>query len=139
MKLERILGVLIFCLLIFAGPISTGVSAENAAPGQTAMIVLIYDTHCKTACELVRPIMREIKSEMKDSFNFVELNSSGETLAESQKTAKELGIHGFLADYAQFVPIVGVFTAKKKCIKVLQGPKAKEVYMAALQKALQCK
>jgi hypothetical protein len=118
--------------------LSAQVSAQ-AGQGQSAMIVLIYDTHCKTACDLVRPIMKEIKGEMKDCFTFVELNSSSETLAESQKTAKELGIHGFLADYAQFVPIVGVFTAKKKCIKVIQGPKGKDVYMAALQKALQCK
>jgi hypothetical protein len=117
----------------------TAVAAEDTPAGQSAMIVLIFDTHCKTACELVRPIMKELKGEMKDSFTFVELDSSGEKLADSQKTAKELGIHGFLADYAQFVPIVGVFTSKKKCVKVIQGPKSKDVYMAALQKALQCK
>lgn len=138
MKLERTLGLLICCVLSLSTLLSAQVSAQ-AGQGQSAMIVLIYDTHCKTACDLVRPIMKEIKGEMKDCFTFVELNSSSETLAESQKTAKELGIHGFLADYAQFVPIVGVFTAKKKCIKVIQGPKGKDVYMAALQKALQCK
>lgn len=137
MKFQRILAVLICTLLAsYAFPRSLAF-AQEAVP--SAMIVLIYDTHCKTACDLVRPIMKEIKGEMKDCFTFVELNSSTETLAESQKTAKELGIHGFLADYAQFVPIVGVFTAKKKCIKVIQGPKGKDVYMAALQKALQCK
>lgn len=112
-------------------------TVEAAQP--TAMCVLIFDTHCKTACDLVRPIMKELKGELKDCFNYVELDSSNEKLPESQKTAKQLGIHGFLADYAQWVPIVGVFTAKKKCIKVIQGPKAKDVYMAALQKALQCK
>ncbi len=138
MKLERTQGLLICCVLSLSTLLSAQVSAQ-AGQGQSAMIVLIYDTHCKTACDLVRPIMKEIKGEMKDCFTFVELNSSSETLAESQKTAKELGIHGFLADYAQFVPIVGVFTAKKKCIKVIQGPKGKDVYMAALQKALQCK
>jgi len=138
-KLERFLGVLISSFIVFSGLWGTAASAEDATPAQAAMIVLIFDTHCKTACELVRPIMKEIKDEMKDCFSYVELNSSSETLADSQKTAKELGIHGFLADYAQFVPIVGVFTAKKKCIKVIQGPKAKDVYMAALQKALQCK
>ncbi len=139
MKLLQLLGVFISCLMVFSGLGATNVSAEDAPQAQSAMIVLIFDTHCKTACELVRPIMKEIKSEMKDCFTFVELDSSGEKLAESQKAAKELGIHGFLADYAQFVPIVGVFTAKKKCIKVIQGPKGKEIYMAALQKALQCK
>ncbi len=138
MKLKRILALLICCVLAISTFLSKSVSAQDGQ-GQSAMIVLIYDTHCKTACELVRPIMKEIKGEMKDCFTFVELNSSAETLAESQKTAKELGIHGFLADYAQFVPIVGVFTAKKKCIKVIQGPKGKDIYMAALQKALQCK
>lgn len=135
----RFLGVLISILMVISGLCGNPVSAEEAAPGQSAMIVLIFDTHCKTACELVRPIMKELKGEMKDSFTFIELDSSGEKLADSQKTAKELGIHGFLADYAQFVPIVGVFSAKKKCIKVIQGPKNKDVYMAALQKALQCK
>ncbi len=125
--------------MVISGLCGNPVSAEEAPQGQSAMIVLIFDTHCKTACELVRPIMKELKGEMKDSFTFIELDSSGEKLADSQKTAKELGIHGFLADYAQFVPIVGVFSAKKKCIKVIQGPKNKDVYMAALQKALQCK
>lgn len=137
MKFQRILAVLICALLASCAFPRSLAFAQEAGP--SAMIVLIYDTHCKTACDLVRPIMKEIKGEMKDCFTFVELNSSTETLAESQKTAKELGIHGFLADYAQFVPIVGVFTAKKKCIKVIQGPKGKDVYMAALQKALQCK
>lgn len=137
MKFQRILAVLICTLLASCAFPRSLAFAQEAGP--SAMIVLIYDTHCKTACDLVRPIMKEIKGEMKDCFTFVELNSSTETLAESQKTAKELGIHGFLADYAQFVPIVGVFTAKKKCIKVIQGPKGKDVYMAALQKALQCK
>ncbi len=131
--------VLISGLLVFSGLWGSAVSGEDAPPGQSAMMVLIFDTHCKTACELVRPIMRDLKGEMKDCFTFVELDSSAEKLAESQKAAKELGVHGFLADYAQFVPIVGVFTAKKKCIKVIQGPKNKDVYMAALQKALQCK
>lgn len=137
MKFQRILAVLICSVLATCAFPNSLSFAQEASP--SAMIVLIYDTHCKTACDLVRPIMKEIKGEMKDCFTFVELNSSAETLAESQKTAKELGIHGFLADYAQFVPIVGVFTAKKKCIKVIQGPKGKDIYMAALQKALQCK
>ena len=139
MKLIRILGVLISCSMVVSGLWGTSVAAEDTAQGQSAMIVLIFDTHCKAACEAVRPIMKELKGELKDCFTFVELDSSGEKLADSQKTAKELGIHGFLADYAQFVPIVGVFTSKKKCIKVIQGPKSKDVYMAALQKALQCK
>ncbi len=138
MKLKRILALLICCVLAISTFLSKSVSAQDGQ-GQSAMIVLIYDTHCKTACELVRPIMKEIKGEMKDCFTFVELDSSQERLVESQKTAKELGVHSFLADYAQFVPIVGVFTAKKKCIKVIQGPKSKDIYMAALQKALQCK
>ncbi len=138
MKPQSLLGLLISCFFVFSTGTGISSSAQDA-PGQSAMIVLIYDTHCKTACDLVRPIMREIKGEMKDCFTFVELDSSAEKLPESQKTAKELGIHGFLADYAQFVPIVGVFTAKKKCIKVIQGPKGKDIYMAALQKALQCK
>ncbi|PZM82569.1 MAG: hypothetical protein DKT66_11270 [Candidatus Melainabacteria bacterium] len=137
MKFQRILAVFICSFLATCAFPNSLSFAQEANP--SAMIVLIYDTHCKTACDLVRPIMKEIKGEMKDCFTFVELNSSAETLAESQKTAKELGIHGFLADYAQFVPIVGVFTAKKKCIKVIQGPKGKDIYMAALQKALQCK
>lgn len=136
---KRLPAVLISCLMLFSTFWGVAVSAEEAPAGQSAMIVLIFDTHCKTACELVRPIMKQIKEEVKDCFTFVELDSSAEKLAESQKTAKELGIHSFLADYAQFVPIVGVFTTKKKCIKVIQGPKTKDIYLAALHKALQCK
>lgn len=138
MKVERVFIVLVCAILAIPSFLGIASAAEDAQ-SQSAMIVLIYDTHCKTACDLVRPIMKEIKGEMKDCFTFVELDSSNEKLVESQKTAKELGIHGFLADYAQFVPIVGVFTAKKKCVKVIQGPKGKDIYMAALQKALQCK
>ncbi|HNB21980.1 MAG TPA: hypothetical protein PKZ32_06180, partial [Candidatus Melainabacteria bacterium] len=110
MKVERVFIVLVCALLAIASFLGIASWAQDAQ-GQSAMIVLIYDTHCKTACDLVRPIMKEIKGEMKDCFTFVELDSSNEKLADSQKTAKELGIHGFLADYAQFVPIVGVFTA----------------------------
>lgn len=136
--LKRIPGFLISMLFFFAVLCCIGVRAEDAAQPKSAMIVLIFDTHCKTACELVRPIMRELKGEFKDCFTFVELDSSQEKLSESQAKAKEMGIHPFLASYAQYVPIVGVFNAKKKCIRVIDGAKTKDVYAQALQKALQC-
>lgn len=149
MQLKRILGFLLTTLLVVSALSGSTARAEDAsqnqssttqsAQAQSAMIVLIFDTHCKTACELVRPIMHELKGEYKNCFTFVELDSSQEKLAESQAKAKEIGVHPFLASYAQFVPVVGVFNAKKKCIRVIDGAKSKDVYSAALQKALQCK
>lgn len=148
MQLKRIffLSLSLLMLVALGGAKVRAQGAAQAQPqpaqqaqNQAAMIVLIFDTHCKTACELVRPIMHELKSENKDCFTFVELDSSQEKLAESQAKAKEIGVHPFLASYAQFVPVVGVFNAKKKCIRVIDGAKSKDVYAAALQKALQCK
>jgi len=128
----------LFCLI--ASLLMTGSArAQDAAQPQSAMIVLIFDTHCKSACDIVRPIMHELKDEYKQCFNFVELDSSQEKLSESQAKAKELGVHPFLASYAQFVPVVGVFNAKRKCIRVINGAKSKAIYADALQKALQCK
>lgn len=115
-----------------AEPVSTAQSADNGG----ALVVLLYDEHCKTWCEKVRPIMRELKEHYGNKVKVVELNTSHSALKESKKEAKELGVSGFLADYCDFVPYVGMFNRKRKLVKELQGPKEKDTYVQAIDKVL---
>lgn len=111
-------------------------SAEKAAVN--SMVVLIYDDSCKTSCTIVRPIMKELCAEFSQKIRYVELNTSKDNLKESCKTAKEFNVHCFLADCSEQVPIVGVFRGRGgKVIKDIRGAKTKDVYKAAIEKALE--
>lgn len=122
----------ILAIFSIALSVSPALSVDSSYNG--ALVVLIYDTHCKVACEKVRPVISGLKSQYP--FEYVELDASDEHLSESKRAAKELGLYWFLADYAQFVPVVGFFTPKRKCVKFFIGPKTSEVYSAALEKAI---
>ena len=134
----RSIFVVMASIFLFVG--TTPACAGEPAEGEsTSLVVLIYDTQCKWACDAVRPIMQELKEKHKDAFSYMELNATQDQLEESKKLAKQNGISWFLEDYSQFVPVVGIFNARRKCVKYLLGKKEKEVYAAALEKALQCK
>lgn len=111
---------------------------EQNVPEQNAeaVVVLLYDDHCKTWCEKVRPILRELKERYGQRVSFAELNTAPAALKDTKKLAKDLGVSSFLADYCDFVPYVGVFNQRKKLIKELQGPKDKDIYVQAIEKVL---
>lgn len=80
--------------------------------------------------------MKELKEQYGNRVEVVELDAS--LLKEAEAKSKALGVYCFLRDSAEWVPIVGVFSSKKKLLKELVGPKEKQVYAAAIDKALSC-
>lgn len=113
------------------------VQAAEVAP--IPIVVLLYDEHCKITCNQVRPILAELKTTFAGKVEFLDLNISEKTMPESKRLAKEQGVLSFLADYAEYIPMVGVFSVKRRLVKQLQGPKSKEVYVTAIEKALAAK
>ncbi len=100
------------------------------------MVVLLYDQDCKVTCTKVKPAMQELAQKFGPKVKYVELNTNEETFSDTMKSAEGLGIRKFVHDSAEEVPIVGIFDTKKKRMKELQGFKTKDVYDAAIQKAL---
>ncbi|HEY9871267.1 MAG TPA: hypothetical protein V6D08_19055 [Candidatus Obscuribacterales bacterium] len=100
------------------------------------LVVLIFDESCKAWCQKVRPVMKELKDQYGDKVEIIELDASAPTLKDAETRAKAYGVYGFLRDSADWVPIVGIFSGRRKLLKELVGPKQKDVYVAAIDKAL---
>ncbi len=115
--------------------IVAGSTVETAVPA-VVQVIFMYDSHCTVSCQQVLPIVRELKKKYGDRVNFTELNTSRDSIKEAKKRAKELGVLSFMADYADYIPIVGVFNAKRKLCKDLVGPKSRDIYEAAIEKVL---
>ena len=114
------------------------VDAQEASE-PTALVVFIFDKSCKVSCNTVRPIIRELQGEYTNRVQFTELDVSKDCLKESQKTAKSLGVSSFLSDAEDWYPAVGVFSARRKMVKQILGAKTKEMYKAAIEKAIAAK
>ena len=100
-----------------------------------ALVVLVYDQHCKAWCTKVRPIMKELGDELGSDVNVVEIDSSATVSKTAIKTAEDLGIIRYYKD-VDMVPVVMIFDAKKKLMHELGGPKTKETYKAAILSTL---
>ena len=100
------------------------------------MVLLIFDQTCKVWCKQVRPVMKELEEQYRDRVGFVELDATESVLADTKKKAKEMGISGYFADAADYVPVVLVFTANRKLVKELPGPKSRKDYESVIQKAI---
>ena len=107
---------------------------EEKMPAFRVLVVVIFDEYCKQACSSVRQYLSELSKDYP--IKLVELDVSEKTYKDAEKTAKALGIKWFLYDSEEWIPIVGVFNARRKCVKELRGRKLKEVYKAAIEKAL---
>src|SRR5215813_3866650 len=102
------------------------VAADETLPGKNpVLVVLIFDESCKVWCQKVRPIMKELKGQYTDKIEVIELDASQPTLKQAETVAKSYGVYGFLRDSADWVPIVGIFSSRKKLLKELVGPKQK--------------
>lgn len=128
--------LLILTLITLTSGWSRCYAATADASGQHVLVVLIFDEGCKVWCQKVRPIMKELKDQYGQRVDFLELDASAGTLNESQAKAKEAGVISFLRDSADWVPIVGIFSPKRRLVKELVGPKPKDTYASVIDKAL---
>ncbi len=131
----RYVFILIFLLILGLPPVPKLPAAAQQA--STTLVVLIFDRGCKTWCQKVRPMMKELKDQFGDRIDVAEIDASEENLKEAEVKAKSLGVYDFLRDSAEWVPIVGVFNARRKLVKELVGPKQKDAYVSAVQRALE--
>jgi hypothetical protein len=122
-------------VLLTSGGIRAIAATSDPTP-QHVLVVLIFDEGCKVWCQKVRPIMKELKEQYGQRVDFLELDASAGTMKETEAKAKEAGVVSFLHDSADWVPIVGVFSPKRRLIKELVGPKSKDTYVSVIDKAL---
>ncbi len=119
-----------------AGGLHAATAQDNLPDKRPVLVVLIFDESCKVWCQKVRPIMQELKGQYTNKIEVIELDASQPTLKQAETDAKSHGVYGFLRDSADWVPIVVIFSGRRKLLKELVGPKQKEVYVAAIDKAL---
>jgi hypothetical protein len=133
--------------LALVWPPGTALRAETVAPSDvqpplqtpavrkgSLLVVLIYDESCKTSCQVVKPIVKELTAQ--NQVDYEELNTSPTALKATLERARQLKIETFVSDRTEEVPVVGIFTNKNKRLKELVGFKTKEVYRDAIHKAL---
>jgi thiol-disulfide isomerase/thioredoxin len=125
-------------LVSFAAPAwaAETLSTESTDLKDKPLVMLIFDQTCKVWCKQVRPIMKELQDEYRDRVGFAELDATESVLTDSKKKAKELGIGGYFSDAADYVPVVLIFTANRKLVKELPGPKTRKDYENVIDKAM---
>ena len=128
--------IMVLLSLAAVGVMRSSAAEESLPDKRPVLVVLIFDESCKVWCQKVRPIMKELKGQYTDKIEVIELDASQPALKQAETVAKSYGVYGFLRDSADWVPIVGIFSGRKKLLKELVGPKQKEVYVAAIDKAL---
>ncbi len=114
--------------------------AESPADSKgKVLVVFIYDPHCSYTCDKVRPTVRAVQSKYAKSVSYLEIDTGEDHTAQSKALAEKNGVLWFYNDNMKFVPVVGFFSPERKCIKYLTGPKTKDVYQAALERAMKAK
>ncbi|SRR5579883_2839735 len=111
-------------------------SDEQADP-KKALVIMIFDDKCKNWCSQVKPILGEIRQEYGEKISVYELDVSEKVLSKTMDTAKQLGVQSFVKGALDWVPTIGVFTAKRQLVRELPGVKKKEVIEKSIDKALQ--
>lgn len=127
-----IIGLVILALA--GSPASASPQAKAAE--KPVLVVLVFDQTCKAWCEKVRPLMKELGQEFGEGVRFAELDATEAVLAETKKTAKDLGVLNIFKDVMDYVPVVLIFNRKQQLVKELTGPKSKDIYRNNIQKAL---
>lgn len=117
--------------------VESAITAEENESTKGPMVVLLFSKTCHAYCEKIRPVLQELRQQYP-KITFCELDTSQETLKETKAKAKELGkgVYQFLATTADNVPYVGFFACNGRCVKELNGPKTKEIYVNAIESTL---
>jgi thiol-disulfide isomerase/thioredoxin len=128
-------------LLCLLAPIcaTAQATAKDVDYEEKPLVVLVFDQNCKAWCAKVKPIMGELQQEYGDKVLFAQLDATQSVLPEAKKQAKQLGILSFFSDFEDYVPVVGFFSAHRKLIKELTGPKSKDEYKLSIDKAMSVK
>jgi thioredoxin-like negative regulator of GroEL len=113
-------------------------AAQNPVASSTdrPFLVFIHSKQCNV-CAKVQPILQQLEKTYNGKVQFIYLDVTDEHAKESaRKIAKSMGLGAFFAFYEDTYPCVGVFDAKKKCIKELYGAQSEDKYCSNLDKAI---
>lgn len=100
-------------------------------------IVAIIRADWCPVCQKLEPTLNELQEQYKDRLNFVVLDVTNDAkIAESEKTARELGISKFFADNKQKTSTVVVFGEKNKIQFKTTHNYDREAYVRAFDDAL---
>lgn len=132
--IRRLFTAVLVCILFLVGNAAS--AADAVLDGDKTLVLMIFDDHCKVYCKEVRPILQTLKEEYGDRVAFHEIDFSEKTKKAAFESAKQLGVQGSIAAMLDFIPIVGVYTAKRKIVKEISGAKTKETYVKYIESAL---
>lgn len=115
---------------------SEGSPKEGADNSQSkVLVVMMFDQHCTLWCGSVRPLMKELAEEFGQKVLIDEVDASRGKEKDAEEKCKRLGILGYYKGI-ESVPAVLLFDGKRKLLKELNGPKSKEFYRSAIEKAV---
>jgi len=112
---------------------------EPVLDGDKPLMVMLFDKHCKKWCGMIRPVLQEVRDQFGDKIAYYELDVTEDKLKETVVFAKKLRVDGFVTRSLDFVPMVGVFTPKRKVVLDAPGVKEKKAYVEAIDRALKAK
>lgn len=114
----------------------TAIAADAQVDGDRTLVLMLFDDKCKVYCKEVRPILKTLKDEYGDRVAFHEIDFSESTKKAGFDTAKQLGVLSSVPDMLDYIPVIAVYTPKRRLVKEITGAKDRPTYVKYIESAL---
>lgn len=130
-----ITNVLAFTVFSLLGT-AAAFAADAMLDGDRTLVLMLFDDKCKVYCKEVRPILKTLKEEYGDRVAFHEIDFSDNVKKAGFETAKQLGVLGSIGDMLDYIPVIAVYTPRRKLVREIVGAKNKATYVEWIECAL---
>lgn len=127
---------LLVCTVLCLLSAGSAFSAEAQVDGDRTLVLMLFDDKCKVYCKEVRPILKTLKDEYGDRVAFHEIDFSDSVKKAGFETAKQLGVLSSVPDMLDFIPVIAVYTRKRRLVKEITGAKDRTTYATYIENAL---
>lgn len=134
---RRLITNVLICTAMCLFGANAALAADAVVDGDRCLVLMLFDDKCKVFCKEVRPILAELKAEYGDRVAFHEIDFSEKIRKAAFETAKQLGVgSGAVGNMLDYIPVIAVYTPKRKLVKEVTGAKDKGSYVRFIESAL---
>lgn len=132
-KLLKIFTLFLSIMFVFNSAAIAGKKAKLDA--DKVLVVMFYDNHCANKwCPPVKTTLKAVKEKYGDKIAVHMINMS--ELDEAKIKSKKLGVYACMGDVLDLIPVVVIFSKKRKLIREISGVKNEKAYCKFIDKAL---
>ncbi len=134
--IRRLVTNLVTCIVLCLLSAGAAIAAEAQVDGDRTLVLMLFDDKCKVYCKEVRPILKTLKDEYGDRVAFHEIDFSDNVKKAGFETAKQLGVLSSVGDMLDYIPVIAVYTPRRRLVKEIIGAKDRPTYVKYIESAL---